>query len=1004
MPPSWLKSPASSSPPTTMSAILQAIDKLARHSYFAPDWANPAIRQYLATGDEDWLRSIPSFQLTYAEYLGSALPDPDAWTDEAARVLTMARKKALPDLAGRWLHRYGGYSQADWPKFSMALDHLRTAGFTEKELRKQVEDFDLLDGEPRRPTPAGELFLRASDAELLAVLTRRSYAQCEMLGLLALVQPDRLEGFLRAGLTLSDLGEAYGAMAQANPARFGASAFKVFQDLSEPRDRIELISQLADADPAAYLDVAHAEVLGCLDRDPLDDSRGHQCCAFLVRHPHGEALSRIGRWMSDGRNSRDGDSAAYHRELILKIAAEARPDWLAPMIQAAARSAVGEVVLMALRWWRERGIGELDEAYAEAVRRVLANADPAVIVPAVGEARNLGIERMQGDVWPLLEHKSRPVRGAAARALSGLGFAGVADRGNKLLGHKKAEVRQAAVMMFNQVGGDQAARLLKDRLEVEDHDDVRDALLMALERIGAGSAISLAERQARIAKTLAKTPGVPAAWIKPEALRFKRRNGEDLSADEVRYLLIRQSRCKEMRADLEAKPLFAELDRAGSGDAALALLQGFLGSAQEASDRWTMVVAVLTGDDRLVPPLRKAILHWADNSRGKLAEYAVQALALLGTEAALMVVDSLSVRFRSKNKNIGQAAADAFAEAAETRGVTVEELGDLVVPWLGFEPGAPRTVETSKGPVEAFIDPQLKLGYRDAKTGKAMAKLPAGAPAEVQAEFKTLAATLKEAVKAQQLRIETLLVRQFRWPVDRWQSLYLKHPLLRPFAQRLVWGWRDASGELHLTFRALDDASLTDVEDGPVALPEQGSVCLVHPLDLTDSARTRWIQHLADYAVTPPFPQLDRPVIRPKPEERDAKFGHHVAGTQLNAMTFRSRAEKLGWSRGSVCDAGGITAYRKIYSGAGVEAFLLLEGMYVGIGIEESIELGDVFFVRAGSVQVGSYAYDEPNRPDDPRLMAFGEVPAVPFSETMGDLLKISGKAAETADPASEAA
>ena len=109
-------------------------------------------------------------------------------------------------------------------------------------------------------------------------------------------------------------------------------------------------------------------------------------------------------------------------------------------------------------------------------------------------------------------------------------------------------------------------------------------------------------------------------------------------------------------------------------------------------------------------------------------------------------------------------------------------------------------------------------------------------------------------------------------------------------------------------------------------------------------------------------------------------------------MTFRSRAEKLGWSRGSVCDAGGVTAYRKVFSGAGVDAFLMLEGMYVGIGMDESIHLGDVFFVQSGSVRIGSYLYDEPNKEDDSRLIAFGDVPAVPYSEVMGDLTKIAGQ------------
>jgi hypothetical protein len=227
--------------------------------------------------------------------------------------------------------------------------------------------------------------------------------------------------------------------------------------------------------------------------------------------------------------------------------------------------------------------------------------------------------------------------------------------------------------------------------------------------------------------------------------------------------------------------------------------------------------------------------------------------------------------------------------------------------------------------------------------------------------------------------------------VPCWRGLYLAHPLLRPFTQRLVWGWRDVAGKLHHTFRALDDASLTDVLDNAVTLPDEGSISLVHPLDLSDESRAAWLQHLVDYEIAPPFPQLDRPVVRVKPEDAGLKFGTHVHGTDLNAMTFRSRAEKLGWSRGSVCDGGGITTYRKVFSGAGTEAFLSLEGMYVGIGMEETIQLGELCFVKAASVKVGSYTYDEPCKDDDPRLIAFGDVPAVPFSEVMGDLTKIAG-------------
>ena len=120
-------------------------------------------------------------------------------------------------------------------------------------------------------------------------------------------------------------------------------------------------------------------------------------------------------------------------------------------------------------------------------------------------------------------------------------------------------------------------------------------------------------------------------------------------------------------------------------------------------------------------------------------------------------------------------------------------------------------------------------------------------------------------------------------------------------------------------------------------------------------------------------------------------------GTSLNAMTFRSRAEKLGWTRGSVADGGGVDAYRKVFPGAGVEAFLGLDGMFVGIGMSDSITLQDSSSSASGTVQIGSYVYDTPSDEADSRLIAFGEVPPIVFSEVMSDLARIAGQRARVA-------
>ena len=61
----------------------------------------------------------------------------------------------------------------------------------------------------------------------------------------------------------------------------------------------------------------------------------------------------------------------------------------------------------------------------------------------------------------------------------------------------------------------------------------------------------------------------------------------------------------------------------------------------------------------------------------------------------------------------------------------------------------------------------------------------------------------------------------------------------------------------------------------------------------------------------------------------------------------------------------------------------------------ESITLQNLFFVRAETVKIGGYVYDTPSDEADPRLIPFGEVPPVVFSEAMSDLARIAGQAGE---------
>ncbi len=713
-------------------------------------------------------------------------------------------------------------------------------------------------------------------------------------------------------------------------------------------------------------------------------------CQWMLEQYQHEALPDIALYLRWHENR-------YVTEPVLNLVVHALGEMARPAVVAALENPNPDLRLVAVEQLMAWGNSADQDLIQETVRSNLNVGDPQAIVSFIGLVNRSNMPALTELLWPLLHHGSKPVHTAAARSLGRLGDDSVV-RAASLLEAKKASVRSAAVTLLTAAQSPAAAAALEERLDKETDDSVRDQILLALDHVweAQGKKIGREHIERRITRAAGKLARPPVSWLDDTQLpplHFAE-NGESLTPQEVRYLLYRQSRMREMQPDVECKPLYAMIDRKSSGEFALAVLRLYLGTKMAADDRWALALAGILGDDRVVPVLMTSIRAWVDAKRGKLAEYAAMALALLGTDVALCAVDALSIRYRSKQKNIGKAAGEAFAAAADRLGITVDELGDRVVPWLGFEPSGVRVLESGDKRIEVRIGLDFKLEFRDLVKGKRLSSLPASIPADIKGEFKDLAATLREVHKGQLGRIENLMVRQFRWPLQRWNELFLVHPVLFPFTTRLVWGVYK-QGKLQTTFRALEDRTLTNATDEAVTLPDSAAagitIGIVHPLELSADERRAWAVHWADYAVQSPFSQLERPVVRVTEAEQSIRLSAKYDNTELNAMTFRGRAERMGWQRGSVCDAGGITSYRKCFPGARVDVILELDGMFIGAGMYDSITLRRFCFVKSGSVSVGSYVYDEPRDDSDERLLCFGSVPPVVFSETMGDLARIAG-------------
>ncbi len=563
---------------------------------------------------------------------------------------------------------------------------------------------------------------------------------------------------------------------------------------------------------------------------------------------------------------------------------------------------------------------------------------------------------------------------------------------------KKAEERTKAVNTLSKNLSPAIRARFESLLPKEKSDEVRLELYKALDPLWMSegrnfSRADMTERMSQVSKRLAK-PVAP--WLDETALPpLPLKDGSAMSVEEVRHLCSSLALMPELDIHPEARPWFDLIcdDRKASGPFALALLKAYLSSKVEPKFRFALGLAGRLGDEAILPILNAQVDAWAKGSRGKMAEYAAAAIALQGSEMALMITDDIAQRYRSKNANIGSAAREAMQEVATARGLSIDQLGDAIIPWLGFVPGQPRLIPSPKGDNEVRIGAEGKLAYLI--DGKLKSTAPAGISADTKAELKTLAAQLRAVLKAQKARHNRMLVQERRWPLSDWQKLYLSHPALRPFLVHQIWGLWNEQNQLIASFRQEEDGSFVSADESAFALPASGSVGLIHPLHLDGDAHHEWKQHLAAAGIKPLVPQLERPLRLVSESEKGLTEGDWVRGVKLGGMTFKGRADRLGWIRGSVVDGGGIESYRKPFPEAGVEALLTdLDGMYIGIDPESQISLGCVCFIKLGSVLFGSYTYDTPGKGDS-RLLSFSQVPPIVFSEAVSDALLIAGKTVE---------
>ncbi len=579
-----------------------------------------------------------------------------------------------------------------------------------------------------------------------------------------------------------------------------------------------------------------------------------------------------------------------------------------------------------------------------------------------------------------------------------------------LISSKKQAVRDTAIDILSGWGANNYRDIFEKALKTEKSAKIADKLSKLLNIAVSGKSEETENLPEQIVEKLHKGgKNRKVLWLYEKAnpvVHFK--NGEAADDKYMQAIILCYANMQTLGRNDVAIMLADKLKEDELSKFSMEIFSKWLDDGAESKKKWALYFSVIHGGDVMVETALSYIKEWAENMRGAIAAEAVKAIALNGSPLALMTVDNLAHKF--KQKQVKKAAAEAMDTAAEALGITADELGDKIVPDLGFDENMQRIFDYGTRKFKVYLTPALELEVYD-ETDKKLKTMPSPGKKDDEetakasnAEFKQMKKQLKNVISIQKIRLETALLADRRWSRDNWEKLFVKNPVMHSFAIGLIWAAYDGDNMVQ-TFRYMEDGSFNTVDEEEYELTDNVKIGLVHPIDLDDDTLSAWKEQLSDYEVSQPIEQLERRVYRINNGEIGKLDLKRFNGRVLNGMSLLGRTSKFGWSKGSVQDGGGFYVFyredvtEKIKNPDGTVSLkgnaveLHFSGMYVG-GEDENVTIENVRFYIPGTIRHGSYVYDEA---DNKKAIMLDKVNPRYFSEILNQLEEITKQAESSA-------
>ena len=486
-------------------------------------------------------------------------------------------------------------------------------------------------------------------------------------------------------------------------------------------------------------------------------------------------------------------------------------------------------------------------------------------------------------------------------------------------------------------------------------------------------------------------------------------NGNLAGTNYMQALLICYANFDTLKQSEPAKRLAERLNQEDLNRFAGDVFSAWLDDGASTKKKWVLYFCAIHGGHYIVEGILHYIKEWAESSRGVIAAEAVKALALNGSSEALTGIDNLA--HHCKSKSVKNAAVQALERAADVLDITSGELGDRLVPNLGFDENRECIFDYGTRQFKVYLSPTLELEIYD-ENNKKLKRLPTPAKKDIAEiakksndDFKLLKKQLKNTIIMQKLHLETALIADRRWSVEAWTNLFVKNPIMHSFAIGLVWAVYE-NDRLTQTFRYMEDGSFNTADENEYKIPENCTIGLVHPIDLSEDELKAWKEQLSDYEIVQPIKQLERPIYRVHEDEIGKFEVLRYKDKTIKAVTLLSHLTKWGWYKNSVQESGFFYSFyreditKRVREKDTVTLFgnaveLTSSGMYVSVygnNDNDDVEIESIRFYRPGSVERGSYVYDEP---DDARSFKLETVNPRYFSEILAQIESLVKKTDE---------